>query len=588
MFLQALTEHARHHLRAQLEGAAWQEKPVPFLIELKPNGHFLGITERISSAVHGEKTVTFPRPLLVPRSPVIRTCAPEPLLGADDIKYVLGPGPWSLKGKQANHQRWHQAFVDLICEAALATQNPSLQACESFYNRPDQVARAREAMPTHPQAHIVALSVGGPIVADPRVREYWNEHYRRVWAKRVAKGEVGECLVCGEVRPILLTHDRILRIAQIGGQATGGRLISFDKAAFRSYGWMQSANSPLCAECSQAYVIALNHLLLPAHGHRKDIGKLGLIFWLKGSAGFNFFDLLSRPSWKDVKKSLTGDGGAKAETDTFYLLLVTGNASRLRVVSWSSGPLDSLRHNLEEWFAELGKGADDPLSDPLPFWRLLYEINEKSEPPAHFTIALLRRAVEGRARPLGVEFLAAVLRQNSHPVRPNRERIALIRLGTNDLIRAHQRPEGEMKEALDPDQRNRGYLAGRLFAEYEWLHSSFARASDHPDMGLLDDYLYALASTSPVIALKKLDAIGKTYFRTTRRANRGAATAMEQRIQHLGRLFEGACGSNLPSLLALEDQAWFALGYYHQRQYSFAVAIETKRRNNEARETNNT
>ncbi len=58
---------------------------------------------------------------------------------------------------------------------------------------------------------------------------------------------VAECLISGRTGPVAPTHEKIKGLANLGGQSTGVSLMSFDKEAFRSYGWDQCDNSPVSA-----------------------------------------------------------------------------------------------------------------------------------------------------------------------------------------------------------------------------------------------------------------------------------------------------------------------------------------------------
>ena len=69
------------------------------------------------------------------------------------------------------------------------------------------------------------------------------------------------CLISGRIGPIAPTHELDQGRREPGGQPSGVALMSFDKAAFRSYGWDKNANSPVSPERARAYVLALNDLL---------------------------------------------------------------------------------------------------------------------------------------------------------------------------------------------------------------------------------------------------------------------------------------------------------------------------------------
>ena len=121
MFVQALAEYADTYLAEQLNDEAWEEKRVPYLIAVDHSGTFLNAVPNNVSAVHGKKTVSIPALLSVPRSPVPRVAGLHPLLAADDIKYVLGVGPWTAKGQETNNEVRHAAFAELIHKAASET-----------------------------------------------------------------------------------------------------------------------------------------------------------------------------------------------------------------------------------------------------------------------------------------------------------------------------------------------------------------------------------------------------------------------------------------------------------------------------------
>src|SRR5260370_32196328 len=107
MFVQALAEYAQNRLGKQLKDEAWEEKPVPYLLEVASDGTFLTVTERKTEAARGKKTIAVAQMLTVPRSPVNRMSGLHPLLGVADTKYVLGVGAWTKPDKQENPSERH-------------------------------------------------------------------------------------------------------------------------------------------------------------------------------------------------------------------------------------------------------------------------------------------------------------------------------------------------------------------------------------------------------------------------------------------------------------------------------------------------
>jgi CRISPR-associated protein Csd1 len=578
MFAQALAQYANTYLSAELKDEAWEERPVPFLLEIAPDGAFLNVVERMKSVPRGKKMISMPEMLSVPRSPVTRKSGLSPLLGIDDIRYVLGVGAWTAEKDRENHAKRHDAFMKLVRQAAQETRDPALEACESFYAKPAEVAKARDAMKAVKTGTLVALSVGGPIVFHPSVQAYWREHYRRAFGDRVAeKGGFGECLISGEFGPIAPTHEKIKGVVNLGGQPAGVSLMSFDKDAFRSYGWNQNENSPVSPVCAMAYTLALNHLLRSDKGRRRDIAGVGFIFWVKKPEEFNPFDALEQPDEKQVEALLSLDPAADPAPNEFYMAGVSGNGGRLRVRYWVSDSLPQIKHNLGQWFEGLRVIGFDGPAEPVRFWQLLYAIHREGKPSEDRVIALLRRAIEGASHPLGYRMLEAALSPLRHAGEPTAARLGLVRLCVNDLIHVHKRGEKPMTESLDPEQKNSAYLCGRLLAEYEGLqYSSFNAAGESKVNLSVADRYYSLASTCPAIAFPRIEDLGKKHLRKLQRWRPGAAVAIDQRLLELHGLLEQAAGYRFPSMLNLDEQGRFALGYHHQRAYSMAQAKAKK------------
>src|SRR5580698_1192340 len=123
MLVQALAEYADNYLAEELNDAAWEMKPVPWLIEISRQGTFLNVTPRMKAETRGKKQVQVPVEMSVPRSPVNRNSGHHPLLAVDDIAYVLGVGQWTphKATDQEKAEKHHEAFVGLIGKASVAT-----------------------------------------------------------------------------------------------------------------------------------------------------------------------------------------------------------------------------------------------------------------------------------------------------------------------------------------------------------------------------------------------------------------------------------------------------------------------------------
>ncbi|HWQ52145.1 MAG TPA: type I-C CRISPR-associated protein Cas8c/Csd1 [Bryobacteraceae bacterium] len=597
MLVQALAEYADTYLAEALNDAAWESKPVPWMLEISRRGTFLAVVPRMQSVSRGKKQVQIPLPMSVPRSPVLRNSGHHPLLGVDDIAYVLGTGPWTPdkpadREKAENH---FDAFVKLIERAASATADKALSACASFYSNSGEVDKARSALAEAKPGALVALSVEGPVVDRPEVQAFWRQHYECAFAARM-EGNVGECLVSGRWGPIAPTHEKVKGVSSLGGQAAGVALMSFDKEAFRSYGWEQNQNSPVSPDRALAYVLALNALLRSGdaassrQGRRRDIAGVGFVSWLRDPDDFEALDIMERADPDQVKALLGFDPHANPDVNRFYLIGLSGNGGRLRVRYWLTESLNQIKENLKGWHQQLRLYYPWDDAQPVRFWQLLYAIHREGKAPAHDTLALLRRGLEGPAQPLGYSMLGTVLTRLRHPAEKSatakdaggdrfslpklRVPLGLIRMCINDLRRS--KGETEMSEGLDPSCTLPAYVCGRLMAEFENLQRESSESE--VNSSVLDRY-FALASTYPAAAFPKIETLGQKHLRKLRRDKAKVAYAIDARLQELHRLLLPNPGGAFPSKLGLDGQGLFALGYYHQKAWSIAQAKDRKQSN---------
>jgi CRISPR-associated protein Csd1 len=458
------------------------------------------------------------------------------------------------------------------------------------------VEKARNALREAKPGTLVALSVGEPLVEREALQQYWRKHYQTEFDQRM-EGVNGECMISGKLGPIAPTHEKIKGVSSLGGQAAGVALMSFDKEAFRSYGWEQNRNSPVSPDRALAYVLAINDLLKPekkAHKGRKDIAGIGFLYWLKNSADLDVIDIMDVADPAQVKKLLSFDPRQDLDTNRFYMAAVSGNGGRLRVRHWADLALTQVKENLKDWHRQLRVEypqyeGEDP--NPVRLWQLLYALDRDGEPDDHTVLALLRRGVEGL--PLGFSVLSMALTRLCHPggndskdkagdkksdsmsLARLRVPVGLIRMCINDLFR-HQKGTSEMSEGLDPTCVIPAYVCGRLMAEFENLQRSSSESE--VNSSILDRY-FALASTYPAVAFPKIESLAQKHLRKLRRDKPSAAYAIDARLLELHSLLQPSTSGAFPGKLGLDGQGLFALGYYHQKARSRMQAQDRKQAN---------
>ncbi len=619
MLIQALDSYATTYLQDQLADLAFEAKPVRYFLEIDEVGTFRRIVDRLDKAAKSKRAPE----MKVPKSPVSRTSRVHPLLLVDALQYVVGPGlgGWTKKDQIGNHQARFEAFQETINSAQQTLSLPELAACIRFFEQEDQVESARAAFMKRKAktADLVALSITseaeeireGPVIGLDEVRRYWTAHFERAQAAKVEKGSPQKmCLIRQTSGPIAQTHEKIKGTSKLGGKSAGVSLMSFDKPAFRSYGWEQNANSPVSVTAAAAYVLALNDLLKPGL-HRRgassdrlvptryDLGGAAFLYWTREADDGDIFNYLHAAESNQIKALLeapeTGQDPETISSNDFYLLGVTANRGRLSICDWFTASVDTVLLTIRNWFAGLAihdpmnKGA---LAPPPRLSQLLWAISPpqlakrpQDKGNRSRSQALLRRAIQGQ--PLPVEILAAGL--NRLHVAQGSERlycprIGLVRLCVNDQLALKGDPP--MSTSIDENNKHPAYLCGRLLALYE---SQQRTAHDYKINVTLADRYYGLASTYPQLAFPKIEQLARAHQQKLRRGEqrkRAAAMAIERTI---GSLMEHLPG-RFPAQLSLEDQGRFVVGFHHQKAEDArrVEAAKAKKSNHSEAETSKT
>jgi CRISPR-associated protein Csd1 len=591
VLVQALAAYADSRLRGQMDDPAFERKPVALAVTVTPDGEFAGFLQLQQTVTRGKKTIVQAPEREVPKSPVNRNSGAHPLLAFDDAKYVFGPGPWTKEKQEEDHREKHEAFVKLVRAASAATNDQGLIALRNFYDRPEEVAKAKAAFDPRVTGGILLTLVGeGHVVDREPVRNYWRKHFDQRSTTRNESGGTGMCLISGRVGSIAPTHDKIKGAAGLGGQPAGVALMSFDKDAFCSYGWDKNQNSPVSPERARAYVLALNDLMSGFQKSRVDHAGTGFLYWTRNPASDDPLAMIEQADPGEVRRVVEIRRGSLTLSDPndFYLVGVSGNGGRLVVRHWSRNSLEDVLRNVGAWFEDL-QIADvfksGEIADPPKLWQILRCLTRDGDPPADRAVQLIRRAIHGT--PIGRTILAGALqrlRLLTGSARLEPVRISIIRAAVNDLIAK----QGEMKmsEALDPTAARPPYLCGRLLALYDGLQ----RAAHKPEGGYakdgaeggkkevnmkVSDRYYSLASTNPKIAFPKIILLGRAHLRKLRRDNPGAAINIEREIEAILQHF-GGDDPHFQGQLSLEDQGRFAIGFHHQKAEGSARAKDRK------------
>lgn len=557
MILAALYDLA---LREKLiEDPDFEKIPVDFILVLSASGEPVALIPMQDERGKGQ-------PLLVPFQSKRSGTKTAPFFLVDNSKYVLG-----LSDKPSERDALClAAFRESIDAAALSTQDEGLLAITRFYARLEQnldhLFKLRPKQEWSGNERLAFSWEGdssGRVHDRPAVKQYWSQ--RRSESQQ--NGEAGYCMVTGQKCIPARLHGNIKGVPN--SSSTGAALVSFNLAAFETHGLSQGANAPVSPVVADGYVKGLNWLLSPTDNRRHRFGlRLSddstIVVWTRQNAPeLNFFlELLEGANAKDVLEKLDSPWKGIEPSDfdetQFYALTLAGNKARVVVRDWMASSLGSVKSNLRRYFEDLEIGNQN--DRPFHLRRLVDALRppgKEGQVPPDLAVRLFHCALKGN--PFPRQLLTLALRRLRLPEENLylRERCALIKAS---LIRLNKR---SITVSLDETNLQSPYLLGRLFAVLERLQGT---AQSDLNATIRDRY-YGSASSTPALVFCRLLKLSMHH----------AAKAEEKGLwleRLKGKIMDGLPANKFPSVLNLEDQGLFAVGYYHQRE-AFFVKKET-------------
>jgi CRISPR-associated protein Csd1 len=375
-------------------------------------------------------------------------------------------------------------------------------------------------------------------------------------------------------------------------QGGSANLIAFDKAAFTSYGLKKAFNAAVSPEADAKICGALEDLvekglLIPPQVKKANKSKQVIYVHWTRKPDEDPFDLLETADEAAVdellRSPLTGRPQTGIDNNNFYLLGLSGNTSRIIVRDWLESTVSEVKANVRDWFHHLTilRERDGGLRSNYKIAALLYGLVREllEELPAQTHAQLLRAAVRGGGLPPSI--LAAALRRqqiepDSNESDPKQRamrkatinaRVALIKLY---IVRSRSTDPWERKamsdqlKQLDQNSTDIAYLCGQLFAVIGRLQLvALGRVG-----ASVIERTYGGVATRPASTLGPIFTKVPAYLKKANSRFPGAGTNKQKEIESLCARIdavnkaEGRLG--FPSLLGLEEQGRFALGFYCQ------------------------
>ena len=578
--LQALNSYYdRMATRGEAEPPGYSREKISYEVLLTTEGAVAAVND---IRIPNEKGKFVPRMMNVPAAKK-RSSGIAPNRLWDKTAYVLGVTADKDKDKDKDKRtaQEHEAFRASHAVLLADTEDAGLLALRRFLEnwKPVKFEENPHFNDDMKDANTVFRMDG--------VQEYIHE--RPAACALVTATTDGEgddlCLVTGERGPAARLHPSIKGVW--GAQSTGASLVSFNLEASASYGKKQGANAPVSEVAAARYGAALNRLLDKGSSNRIKVGDTTTVFWADATGASNeaadaadewaahFFTLPGdKQEAANVKAQLeavaqgrpTSELNAKLQHGTrFYILGLAPNASRLSVRFWYDGTFGDLEQRIREHWQDMAI-MPPPKVWPPSAWHLLIETaaQRKSENiPPLLGGELMRAILNGTRYPRSL-MSAILIRIRAEQGEVNAMRAAILR----GILARDCRLEFEQKEvpvALDEQDTNPAYRLGRWFAELEAIQEHALPGLNAP----IRDRFYGSASSAPARTFPVLIRNAMNHLASLRK--KGRAGGHEMRLEAIITGVE----HGLPRSLRIEDQARFAIGYYHQRAERFAKSTGT-------------
>lgn len=586
MILQRLVEYydrlaADPRSAGTLPKAGYSLQKVSFCVVLEADGTL----QQFQSMADAGKKKPVPRQLLVPGQSKPSGSGINPGFLWDNAAYLLGFKPDDPKPQRTRES--FEALRDRHLALAEQVNSPAFDAVCAFlrsWSPGESVRRATDLKDIVGSFGVFRIAGEHYFVHDdPAVVAFWSRHHAGD-----PDAPRGECLVTGREEPIARVHEPKIK-GVLGAQTSGALLVSFNDAAYESFGKDQSFNAPVSAGVAFRYTNALNHLL----GRNDRLVRLGdstVVFWAERPVRLEEF---ASEIWGDapppaedappedrhraeqvrlfLSQLREAHAGAEAVDDDgarFYVLGLSPNAARLSVRFWMDSTVGETKARLAQHMADIDlEGAR--AGDPPPMVRRIVQVTGRAVTDATGRLrnydldaippllagAVARAVLTGGPYPQ-ILLMAMINRLRADGV-INHPRVAAIKACLVRNSRLQGKPR-EVPVALDSTRTDPPYVMGRLFALLEKIQRD---SVDGELNATIKDRYFSAASATPGIVFPRLIRLGQHHLA---KLETGRKVYHEKKLGEIIGKLDSFAGH-----LNLEGQGLFAVGYFHQRQDFF-------------------
>ena len=430
----------------------------------------------------------------------------------------------------------------------------------------------------------------GNIHERPRVKQAW-EVYLDKQSGQAGEELIGQCLISGE-KNIKLARKHTLTKGVMGAQAAGATLSGVNMDSAESYGKKNAYNAPVAESTMFKYTTALNSLIA-SQKNRLIIGDTTCVFWTEkeicGNATKVFMSLFGGENLEEEKEIGLSDLETKRTKDVLvrallglqitpdmiereantkvYILGLSPNMARLSVRFWYEDTFGHFTEKIRMHFEDMDIVKPNKAKTIIGTKDLVKSLavqGKNENVPKTVENALFTAITQGTSYPQGMytNMIIRIRAETGDDWCINATRAAFIKAYLKRKYRVNKlyEKEGELTVALNENSSSTAYHLGRLFAVLEKLQQ------DAGNKGLRERY-FASASTNPKVVFPAILKLAQSHIAKVSKNDGGGY--MDMLCQDiLGKVDE------FPASLNLDEQGFFILGYYHQKQY-----IYTKKEN---------
>lgn len=555
MILQALYEYYNRS-KDHLPAFGRELKEIGFLLVIDKEGNFVRFEDCRIDKKHAKK-------FLVKKS-VGRSSAPVANYLYDNSAYVFG---YSDKGDADKYFKVFKDKVSEVCKASSGNQD-MMALCQFYQSDLDSLLLTLKKDPLWPEIEknlnkkysVFSFRIKG----DDKIIAEKEELLDLLTEDNDRDEQI--CLVSGARGHAVETTTATM----IPGSQATAKLVAFQvKSGYDSYGKEKGANAPISEKAEFAYTTALNHLLASDSRNKFLVGNRTFLFWASKDdeagrqAEESIFSMLGFSDPEDnpdrrieqvrkVFKSIYSGILKTALDDKFYILGLAPNSARIAVTYWAEIPLKDFAERINRHFEDMEmEGGTKPYFGLHSMLSAVTLGGKSSEATPNLPEAIVKSIFQGLLYPYTL--FAGCMRRIRAEQNIYTGRAAIIKAYLNRLNDNEQK----IQPMLDKENKNQGYLCGRLFAVLDKIQE------DANNQHSIRERYMNSASATPATVFATILNLSSHH---SENLNEGRKIYFEKLKQEI---IDKLPAEGFPAHLDLQDQGRFFVGYYHQRQEFF-------------------